>query len=585
MALSPLPYQQPLPLEVRYPAIRGLPRQAWQWVYCYHTGIYYPQPRRYLNRRRPRLMICPPNCKGPHPTTQHFGTPLTTGAHPRLREQPGAWAAHQHHPTPTSPNQHHHRPSDVLSHPSNSPAPLIDEERHELIRVAAGRAQRARGSSKQVPPPTLTSRSQICSPSSMPRSIARWQQPQTAPIRARGTTTTSSLPPPPDAPSVSWRQPIHDLHTFQVSSLGRWKVRRGGTTTTIPDPSPPSPTPAEQAPPTPLIANEHQAYPPIARKSRGNLCRLPLPPMDSQEHLLPEPSSPSDGGVPPPPSPSISQPDSELQPPAPTTKRAIHLEVQTSAHQLISSPSLMPPTPSPPPPSASAQRQEQAHVGSEKLRQRKKRKACLLQFISRRHSYDEICSYGYEDLLSLTHADPLCPEDCESLTEEDLLIHALSSHVLEERFDAEAVLEEASKVFGGVKSSSSSHSSPHTTTPTIHCTSAFLPAVSLVHPPLCDDSIMPFQPSYKVEKSRPPPAPNWMQRPPPAPNWHWRYQVIHNKYLKWINQYVFCAEETYWRGKPFQLTKLNGMAFLIDFGAIVFLDNLLKVQWLLLWMQ
>lgn len=117
-----------------------------------------------------------------------------------------------------------------------------------MIRAAAVRAQRARGSSK-VPPPTLTSPS---STSSMPHSIARWQQTRSASIRDESKTAASSLPPPSYTPCVLWRQPLCDQHTFVVSSLGRRKVKprgKGGITTTS-DPSPPHP-PSADPPPAP----------------------------------------------------------------------------------------------------------------------------------------------------------------------------------------------------------------------------------------------------------------------------------------------------------------------------------------------
>jgi hypothetical protein len=139
--------------------------------------------------------------------------------------------------------------------------------------------------------------------------------------------------------------------------------------------------------------------------------------------------------------------------------------------------------------------------------------------------------------------------------------------------------DEGCKVSGGVQPSSptSSPISLPTTTPSITCTTAFHPAVSSVLPPSNDAFILPFQPiPHHVEKSRPPPAPNWLRRPPPAPNWPWRFQeILHNKYLHWIKQ-IFCAEKTYWRGRPSHLSKMDWMASLIIYldanliGGILF---------------
>jgi hypothetical protein len=80
--------------------------------------------------------------------------------------------------------------------------------------------------------------------------------------------------------------------------------------------------------------------------------------------------------------------------------------------------------------------------------------------------------------------------------------------------------QQAAWILGGVKTSTPSPSSPPMNTPTPTCTTAFQYAVSTVQSPSCD-ALMPFQPfSYVVEKSRPPPAPNWLPLPPPASNWH-----------------------------------------------------------------
>jgi hypothetical protein len=187
---------------------------------------------------------------------------------------------------------------------------------------------------------------------------------------------------------------------------------------------------------------------------------------------------------------------------------------------------------------------------------RKMRKARNLRFLSRDHSYEEICSYGYKNLLTLTLVEPLCPEDCESLKEEDLLIHLLSSRALESQ-DAAAASEAANKVSGGVEPSTSapSHSLLPTTTPTLHRTPAIHLAVPTVQLLPCDAYFLPVQPTpQQVEKSRPPPAPNWLLqlnidgwflRPPPAPNWHrWPHHFHHHSPANSIM--ILCAEETYW---------------------------------------
>jgi hypothetical protein len=112
----------------RFHDARGMPssRQGCNSTQTEHSGLISPQ--RHQLRHRPQSSMYPPTSKGPLPTTQHFGTPSTTRAHPRLREQPGAWAAH-HQPTthftnPTSTKTSHHR--------SNTPPPpssLIEGER------------------------------------------------------------------------------------------------------------------------------------------------------------------------------------------------------------------------------------------------------------------------------------------------------------------------------------------------------------------------------------------------------------------------------------------------------------------------
>jgi hypothetical protein len=183
-------------------------------------------------------------------------------------------------------------------------------------------------------------------------------------------------------------------------------------------------------------------------------------------------------------------------------------------------------------------------------------------------SYEKIISAGKGTLLRLSRSNLHSSADnLSDLEEEDLLLLVLS---LWRKLHDE---DEGCKVSGGVQPSSptSSPISLPTTTPSITCTTAFHPAVSSVLPPSNDAFILPFQPiPHQVEKSRPPPAPNWLRRPSPAPNWPRRFQILHNKYLHWIKQ-IFCAEETYWRGRPSHLSKMDWMASLIIYlDAIVF---------------
>lgn len=87
----------------------------------------------------------------------------------------------------------------------------------------------------------------------------------------------------------------------------------------------------------------------------------------------------------------------------------------------------------------------------EQRRLRRERKARYLYFAScplQSFSFQEVCSLDYEDLLTLAHFNPPLPEDWESLTQDNLLVHVLYLRVLEGELEAAAAVA-TEKVSGG----------------------------------------------------------------------------------------------------------------------------------------
>jgi hypothetical protein len=177
-----------------------------------HSALILLQ--RHQLHHRPRSLMCPPNCKGPITTTQTFGTcasshrPSTMRAHPRLREEPGAWAAHHLPTTTNSSTSTRHQSTDAPSQPSRGakrPSPPHSPPQHAAPSAATATKHEGGTPSPHSTAPPSTS-SSITGTSTSPECGTPTAMPCSSPVPFYERPGQSSWPIciaslPPNLPS------------------------------------------------------------------------------------------------------------------------------------------------------------------------------------------------------------------------------------------------------------------------------------------------------------------------------------------------------------------------------------------------